>query len=465
MTLRRAAGFGALAAVLVCLPALRGGFVIDDAYLIVDNQGIRGLDHVPAFFTRPWGGGEGASGHVGVNAAYYRPLTSTLYAIEHALFGLHPVGWHAVSIALHALATALVVLLAFRLLGGVRAAFFAGLLFAVHPVHTEAIAAICYQTTLLAGVLAMAALWVLLRVPMEAAGDPPRTWRRTLVAALLTAAAGLAKEEAATIPLLALAWFALLPKTERRRDRATTIAGMTLAATLVLLARQAIVTGSSDTYFAGAGTAVVVMTMLRVATLYAGLLLVPLALCPFYDWFIVTPSSRISSDAIAGAALILALTAAILALRRRALGASVGLAWLVLALTPVMQLVPILNVAAERFLYLPSLGFAIAMAALVDWAARRRPRLVLALASTLLVLFAIRTLWRWPDWRDDRSLNRATAVAFPESPTPWLNLADIEQAAGNRPAALHALDEASKRAPGWPVPLERAARLRAAPPR
>lgn len=472
MTLRRAVVLSALAAVMVCLPALRGAFVIDDAYLIVGNQGIRNLGHIPDFFVRPWGGGEGARAFVGVNAAYYRPLTSTLYAVEHAVFGLWPMGWHLVSILLHATATALVVLLAFRLLGGVRAALFAGLLFAVHPVHTEAIAALSYQTTLLAAGLAMAALWAMLRTSdgrSTGAAEPSdgrrRVWRWPLLAAVFTAAAGLAKEEAASVPLLGLAWLALLPRTERRRDSIAAVAGMTLAALLVFSARDAIVTGSSETFFAGASAAAVVVTMLRVATLYAGLLLVPLTLCPFYDWFIITPSADIVTDAVVGAVLVLGLPLAALALRKRSLPAAVGLAWLMLALTPVMQIVPILNVAAERFLYLPSLGFAIAMAALFDGVAGRRPRPALVVATVLLLLLSVRTLARWPDWRDDRALNRATADAFPESPTPLLNLAAIEEAAGNPAAALRHLDEAAKRAPGWRVPMERAAKLRAAPTR
>ncbi|MBN2576123.1 MAG: hypothetical protein JXP73_16300 [Deltaproteobacteria bacterium] len=458
MTPRRAAGLAALAALFVCLPALRGGFVIDDAYLIVGNQGIRSLGNLPDFFLRPWGGGEGASGFVGVNAAYYRPLTTSLFALEHAVFGPNPVGWHLASISLHATATAFVVLLAWRLLGSVAAALFGGLLFAVHPVHTEAIAALCYQTTLLAGLLAMMALWALVR---HGAGGT-RPWRRSLLPALFTVLAGLAKEEAAALPLLALAWLALAPASEQRRANIVPVAGMFLAAALVLLCRQAVVTGSSDTYFGGAGAAVVLLTMLRVSLLYAGLLLVPLVLCPFYDWFIITPSSSLSVEAVAGGGLMVALVFGTVALRKRAPGAAIGLAWLVLALAPVMHIVPILNVAAERFLYLPSLGFAIAVAALFDWLRSRRPRLVLGVSAALLGLFAARTLARWPDWRDDRALNQATAADFPESPTPLLNLARIEEAAGNRAAALRHLEEAAKRAPGWPVPVQQAKRLRAA---
>lgn len=165
MSLRRGAGLSALVAVAICLPALSGGFVIDDGCLIVGNQGIRSLGHVPNFFLQPWGGGEGASGFVKVNAAYYRPPTSSLHALEYAVFGLRPLGWHLVSILLHASATLFVVLLAFRLVGEERAA-----------------------------------LWVLLGSAVERT----RPRGRWVLAAVLTGAAGLAKEEGAAVPLLAL---------------------------------------------------------------------------------------------------------------------------------------------------------------------------------------------------------------------------------------------------------------------
>jgi hypothetical protein len=66
-------------AILVCLPALRGGFVIDDAYVVVGNPGIRSLGNIPGFFVQPWAAGAGGAGHVGVNAAYFRPLTTALH--------------------------------------------------------------------------------------------------------------------------------------------------------------------------------------------------------------------------------------------------------------------------------------------------------------------------------------------------------------------------------------------------
>ena len=118
-----------------------------------------------------------------------------------------------------------------------------------------------------------------------------------------------------------------------------------------------------------------------------------------------------------------------------------------------------LNVAAERFLYLPSAGFAFALAGTLTWARAKAPRTTAVVGLAMVALFAVRTLWRWPDWRDDRRLNQATARSFPETPTPLLNLAEIEAAAGDRAAAVRYLDQAEKRAPGWPGTRVVAARI------
>lgn len=454
LTARRAAGLAALLALALCLPSLRGGFVMDDAYLVVDNPAIRSLGQIPGHFAEAWGGGAGGAGHVGVNAAYFRPLTSTLYSLEYALFGLHPLAWHAVSVLLHAAATALATLLAVRLLRHPGAGLFAGLVFAVHPVHTEAIAAVCYQTTLLAGVLAMAGLWALGRVL-----DSPRK-RWVLLTFAFSVLAGLAKEEAVVLPLLGAAWLAIAAVPDRKRVWLTGLGATLAGAAIVMGARAAVVTGSSVRYFGDAGASIIVPTMARVVTLYAELLLAPLRLCPFYDWFIVPPSAALSASALLGFGLVVVVLLGVGLSRRRAPAVAIGLSWLALGLAPVMQLVPILNVAAERFLYLPSLGFAVVLAAAGAWLHERSPRVAIVVASTVIVLFSARTLTRWPDWHDDRALNLATARDFPETPTPFINLAQMEVAAGNKEAALRHLDEAQHRAPGWPVPIRMADRIR-----
>jgi hypothetical protein len=426
MSAGRAALVCAALACTAMAPVLRNGFVIDDSYLIVDNPVLRSFD-LPRFFAGRWGGGAGGDQHAKINAAYWRPVTTTVQALEFAAFGLRPWAWHLVSLLLHALAAALAALLVARVVDDPWAALAGGALFALHPVQTEAVAAACYQTTLLAGVLGMAALLTFER----------RFW----LGALLCGLAIMAKEDAAVVPALAAAWILI----EKRRDWKGVIA-MAAAAAAVLIVRWRIVEPSGITFFGHAPRSTVVLTMIRVAALDVQMWLVPLRLCPFYDWFIVPPETTLSAGVLAGFATILAFGLGLWVCMRRAPRAAVGLAWIALALLPTFHFIPILNVAAERFLYLATVGLAVAFGAFALAAATRRAATA-GLVVLLLVLFGGRSFVRMFDWHDDRTLNRVTARDFPETPTPLLNLAQLDDAAGDHAAAEQDRAEARRRAP------------------
>jgi hypothetical protein len=456
VTPRRAALAAAVAALIVSLRGLGNGFAIDDTNFLIESAAFHRLGNIPAFFTGWWGAGSADAQLGAIATRYYRPLAATLNALEYALFGLRPVGYHLVSALLHATTAALAALLAFRVSRAPAVALVAGLVFAVHPVQAEAVAAITYQTTLLAGLLGAAALLAFGRMLEEGV-------RPGLLAAVGIALLGgcLAKEDAFAVPLLAAAWAVLARPPGWRRTLAWGAAVMGLAVAVVLALRAAVLPATSAlTYFGDASAGVRVLTMVRVAALYGELLLVPLRLCPFYDWFIIPPEETVSAAVLLGGAVLVLALGAVVALARRGSRAALGLAWLLLGLLPVSQVIPFIVVAAERFLYLPMLGFALAFAVLAV-AARERLRLpVLALAG-LLALYAARTVVRVGDWHDDGTINRATAQAFPETPTPLLNLADFHLRHGEVAQAITALEEAQRRAPQLPVTAQRLARLRA----
>jgi hypothetical protein len=154
-----------------------------------------------------------------------------------------------------------------------------------------------------------------------------------------------------------------------------------------------------------------------------------------------------------------------LACRRRAPRIALAIAWFFLGLGPVSQIIPIIVVAADRFLYLPMIGWALLVGCLLDLAWQRaqragHSRLVVAAIALLFMTYVARTFARVPDWRNDETLNLATAAAFPETPVPLLNLATYYERFEQNPAkAMHALAEAQRRAPGWRPALERARAL------
>jgi hypothetical protein len=449
MTARRAAGLTALVAFALALPTVGYGFVMEEQReVIVHNEALRSLANVPRFFAGPW-----IAGGLGLN--YYRPLPSSLHAIEYALFGLHAWGWHLVSVLLYALTTALVTLLLARVTRNDRAALLGGLLFAVHPVHVEPVAAVSYQTALLSGVLGAMALLAFGRV-LDG-------HRRALVGlGLALAGALMSKEEAFALPLLMVAWAILERPAGWRRSLAQAMAVVVPVAVALFLVRRLTVAPVTVTFFGhDVGRKAVALTMLSTARLDLELLVFPLRLCPFYDWFIVPLEESVSPAVITGAAIVLGLGLTIALCARRAPAIAIGLAWLMLAMLPVIQLVPFVVVAADRFLFIPSIGWCLALGVLAAraWDRARRPALLAC--AIALSLYATRAALRFPAWHDDDRLNLATAAAFPETPTPWLNLADLQEARGDRPAAIASLMKALERAPGWAVAEQRLARLRA----
>jgi hypothetical protein len=462
LTRTRIALLCAAAALAVSLPTLRNGFAIDDIYVFLDQPAAHSLRNIPQFFTGGWGMATTNTQERALNTRYYRPIPTTLGALEYTLFGLRPAGYHLTSALLHMATAALVALLFWQITGGaVIATLLGGVVFAIHPMQSEAFCAACYQTTLLAGFFGTLVLVLFGRVLER--GPRPGTLL-ALSASLLVAL--VCKEESFAIPFFVLAWAGLLRPAGWRRALWTGAIAMGIPLVLVLMLRHAFLVPSTVTYFADEPARVIVLTMVRVAGLYLELLVVPLQFCPFYDWFIIGYETGLSQGVVKGLLILgLAVGAALFLVRRSPL-ISLGIAWVLLGLGPVSQAIPIIVVAAERFLYIPMLGWALLMGLLLERALARVRRagwikLPAAAIAMLFVAYAVRTVTRVPDWRNDETLNLATAEAFPETPAPFLNLATYYERVEKNPAkALAALAEADRRAPGWRPAHERAARLK-----
>jgi len=139
------------------LVTLGHGFAFDDDIVLLKNrwlgQGWSGLADL--LLHTEWAGG-------GLEVPVWRPLTALTYALDHAISGFSPWSWHLTNVGLHALASWLVWRLARSLEARFglddRAAFMAGALFAVHPVHVEAVANVVGRKDVLATVLVLTAL-------------------------------------------------------------------------------------------------------------------------------------------------------------------------------------------------------------------------------------------------------------------------------------------------------------------
>jgi len=180
----------------VYLPTLRYQFVHDDRGQIVENPAVHSWRAVPSYFTaQVWAGV--VPEELG---NYYRPLFLLWLRINYMVFGNHAWGWHLTTVLTHLLVTLLVYLLACRLGTGREVALLATLIFGLHPAHIEAVAWISGVTEPLLGLFFIASFLCYVEWRVGEA----RKWR--LLSLGLFALAMLEKETALILPGLLLAY-------------------------------------------------------------------------------------------------------------------------------------------------------------------------------------------------------------------------------------------------------------------
>jgi hypothetical protein len=184
---------------LAYVGTLAFGFVYDDEPAIVRNSAIHAWRYVPSYFFPKAFAGPATT----LTGGFYRPINFLWLRINHALFGLHPAGWHLAALACHVLTTYLVFAVGCKLLGDRKAAFVAGILFGLHPVHVENVAWLAAINDTLICALLLLSFLAFLRYY----SGRGKSW--LVVSLSLSALALLTKETAGMFPFLIFAYAAL----------------------------------------------------------------------------------------------------------------------------------------------------------------------------------------------------------------------------------------------------------------
>jgi tetratricopeptide (TPR) repeat protein len=348
----------------------------------------------------------------------FRPVTFATMALNWALGGMEPLGYHLLNLLLHAGVTWLLYLMLQAIFGaapqGKTIAFVAALLFAVHPVHTEAVAAVMGRAEMLAAGFLLAA-WIL------------HLRDREIPALLCFVLALLSKESAvAFFPLVLLGDYAA--GRWKPRLRYACIAGATLLYVGLLWKVQGGRFGQArislmDNPLASVSAKWRILNALRVAWKYVGLHFYPMALScdysfnqiPVYrDWRHTLPAALAAAAAVA---------AWIWALRKRQMGlALAGGIYLAGFATTANILVPTGTIMGERLAYLPSAGFCLLLALAWVWLEERQRTLAWGVLAVVLLALAARTVARNMDWKDNLALYSAAVRAVPNSAKMHANL-------------------------------------------
>lgn len=404
------------AGMLIYLSSLGNGFALDDVVILVDNPRVHGLSRAWELLLMPYWPGPDA-----LDRGLYRPLTSVAFAAQWALGAGSPLPFHLTNVLLHGGVSALLFLLLDKFVGR-GGAFAGGLLFALHPVHVEAVANVVGQAELWSALLVLAAANLYVRRGADGLSLP-----RGGTIALLYGIAMLFKEHAVVLPALL---FVLDLGSGRLRHPSLRRQWIPLGVLLLGVAAQYltlrwIVLGGSLSGRAAmdlpflAEPRTRVLTALTVWPEYARLLVFPLDLSAVYD-----PGTLVARETMSGAvllgALILITSLAATALPRGWPGWGLGFAWFFVAILPVSNLlVPVGTLLGERTLYLPSVavGFwaGFASKAVLDRRSARARRVALAALAVVSTAFAWRVVTRTPAWQDNATLFQVTLRDHPEN--------------------------------------------------
>jgi len=412
-----------LAAFAVYANSLSNGFITDDQFQVLQSPVVTGAQSLSAAF------GAGVWAFLGYRGNYFRPLQFVVYGLIYRAFGPSAPAFHLLMALLHAVNTVLVYRLARRLLAGrmAPAPWVAAALFAVHPIHTEAVNWIAALPDVLTTTFALVGLCAF--AAQEAA---PNAWQAAGHCALYFAAL-LTKETGIMLLPLYAAYQCLRgvgtggvgPPSAGpprgggaagvgRRNGAM-YAGMlgVLAAYLAMRVHALGGIAPGQKTFFHLGAAEFVMSAAVLAARYLAALVLPTSLNFFHVFHPATWASW--KPAIALVALAEVAWGA-WRFRRREPLVPFAIFWMAAAIAPALNISGVgQNVFAERYLYLPSVGFALLAGLVWTRFASARPRWAWAAAAAVLLVFSVESIARNRDWKDDFTLLQVTLRQSPDS--------------------------------------------------
>lgn len=436
-------------AFLAYVPTLGFQFVYDDKPQIGQNPAIRAWHYLPNYFTsHVW-----AELYPHVGGDYYRPVFLLWFRLNHAMFGVNPVGWHLTTVLCHVAATYLVFRLVRRLAANHGIAFSAATLFALHPVHIESVAWVSGVTDPLLAIFLLGSFLAYFR------SRDGNCWGSMSLALTLFALGLLEKETAVVLgPLVFL--YAWLYAEERSWISRFAVAlkhtmGFLALTGLYLVLRAHVLHGLSHSS-SPVTWSTMVLTDPSIVWLYLRHLLIPAGISGLYGLpYVESPAA---AAFIVPAALLLALILALAWGIRRLEDPRLALfacGWMVLPIIPVLWLRTFSagDIAHDRYLYIPSIGFVLLVSLFLwkianHWPARHKTLQLSGLAF-LALTYALGTVTQQTYWASELLLYQRAYRIAPHDNLICTNLGAALMDAGYTDSAIALYSQVLAREPGY----------------
>ncbi|MEJ2730665.1 MAG: tetratricopeptide repeat protein [Deltaproteobacteria bacterium] len=405
--------------IVVYLNALSNGFVFDDMTTIVHNAYIKDLGkNFPAFFNLDYF-------KIAQAEVSYRPVATLSYFLIYALFGLNPLAFHLASLLLHVFNVIGVYVLVDMIQHNKKTSLIAALVFACHPVLTETVNCISYNEDLLATFFYLLAL--VLYIKAAAIKNPFFSLASFLVALL-------SKEMAITLPAIILLYDLTGRKIAQKdgfiKQAAATLdrqkfyyVAIALVTIFYLALRFKIMVNPQGSFsISRAGLIERILFLPDHLFDYIRLVLLPFDLNAEYSF--AYPERFFGLSNLFSFIVVMAITVGSFFIYKYSKGIFFGIWWFLITLLPVSNLIEIHNPIAERYLYLPLVGFCMVISILINKipirpAGNRLKKIAwlkYSILSGLLIFYSAVTVDRNPVWKDNFSIWANTVEKSPHNP-------------------------------------------------
>lgn len=406
-----------LFALIIYSNSLGGEFLYDDDYFVVKNVHIKDLKNIPSFFVNPT-----AVAFSELSQDVYRPITAASYAFDYHFYRLNTFGYHLENVLFHGINAILIFILLQLILGDIFVSFLSSVFFICHPVQTEVVAWISGRASVLFLLFYLASFisYVLY--------DRRNKKIFFALSLILFFKSLFSKEMAVSLPVLLTIYEIHFGMKESLKRKAMKLAPYFVLAAFFVIVRFLVINRVSQTGWWGGNPYYTFLTMIVAIGDYIKLLLVPVKLCAFYVpticKSILIPKVFIT---------LLALVAVMFSLPfifKRSRRVSFAICLFFVTLLPVSNIVPLRAIMAERFLYLPSIGFCILASVALErlrssslFFNKKFMQYLMLLAAVLLIFFySIRTMLRNEDWKTARGVTSSILKIDPLNPWALMSL-------------------------------------------
>lgn len=415
----------ALFSAIAYLNTMQFGFVWDDQVFILNSPFIQDWDNLFQMFTSDF------LKHSWKDLDVNRPVMVVSLILDFWIWKLNPLGYHLTNLILHVANTLSLLYMLDLIFLDRRITLISAVIFAVHPVHVEAVSAINFREDLLVTLFFVLSLICFIKSLRSEANK----WI-SILSIIFYLFALLSKESALTLPIIAFLYLRVGMWNSRRYWIFT---GYLLATGIYLLfflyVRQ-----FSDIVVAAWPLATRLFGVLVIVKHYIWLHLFPTGLNP--DYVPYTFFTRTLQNVLTAVAILTFMVWTSYRLIIRPHPKHFFISWFFITLIPVMNIVPILNPVAERYLYLPSVGLIVAVVvsgvSLLDKKGRFASKALIIVALLLMVL----TIKESAIWKDEISLWSHTIKKSPKSTRAYHRLGDAYRDKKEWDLALYYWEEA-----------------------